>query len=179
MAALPVVRTAADGCTSCTGDACCALSICHSHPSCIAPEGHTHPYPPHSRTTEQHGSERMHHGSALAYFGCIARTADHGRHVAMRAVESACAVTVVLLCVQVCIIRAAFITSSVSRTPLHTRAQSAGAHVAASSRWRCHAGCASPLRPDRFIPRPADGGDITISSAGKLCARITHNFVGS
>ena len=45
-----MVRSAADGCTSCTGDACCAQSICHSHPSCISP-AHAHPPVP---TTQRH-----------------------------------------------------------------------------------------------------------------------------
>jgi len=101
---------------------------------------------------------------------------DPPSHAQMCTVESAVAVTVALLCAQVCVIRTAFTTRCVSRTPLHTRAQSAGAHVAASLRWRCHAGCTSSARSDRFIPRANDGGDITISSAVQFCVGITLKF---
>lgn len=146
------------------------------HFSCTRTPTRTHHPATHSSTPGERTVDARVHTVVLLWSICL----SHLRwHVALRGFESVVSVTVVLLCAQVCVIRTAFTTRCVSRTPLHPRAQSAGAHIAASWRWRCHAGCCSSPRSDRFIPRANDGGDITTSSAVQFCARITHNFAVS
>lgn len=82
--------------------------------------GLTHQYPPRTGMAWQRRSESSHCGSLLSFFGFLCCTSDRSGHAAMRAVTSAAAVAVVLLCAQICAVRTGTRARSISCCPLRT-----------------------------------------------------------